>query len=282
MDTLRKVTRSRLALAGLVVIATLVFTAVFARWIAPADPLEQNIAQRLLPPLTRTERGFHVLGTDPLGRDVLSRLIYGSRISLIVGVTAVAISGTVGVVCGLIAGYNDRIGRLIMGIADVQLAVPFLVLALAVVAIVGPGLFNLIMVLGVTNWVQYARVVRGEVLALREREFMQAAHALGAGLGRILFKHLLPNVASSVIVISSLQVARLILFEASLSYLGLGVPPRIPSWGSMIADGRNYIGNAWWVSAIPGLALFITVVAINVVGDRLRDVLDPRLRGLER
>jgi peptide/nickel transport system permease protein len=282
MTTLRKIAKAKLAAAGLVIIAIVTFCALLAGIIAPYDPLDQNIAQRLKPPMSILEDGRHILGTDALGRDVLSRLIYGSRIALIVGVSTVAISGTIGVVAGLIAGYDDRVGRSLMAFADVQLAIPFLVLALAVVAIVGPSLLNLILILGVTNWVQYARVVRSEVLALREREFVQAANALGASTGRILFKSLLPNVASSIIVLSSLQVARLILFEASLSFLGLGVPPSIPSWGSMISDGRNYIGNAWWVSAMPGFALFILVVAINVVGDRLRDVLDPRLRGLER
>jgi peptide/nickel transport system permease protein len=194
----------------------------------------------------------------------------------------VLVSGVIGVLFGLLAGYDDRrIGRVLMGITDIQLAIPFLVLALAVVAVLGPSLFNLIMVLGVTGWVQYARIVRAEVLVLKDREFVQAARALGASTLRILCRHLLPNVTSSVVVISSLQVAKMILFESSLSFLGLGVPPSIPTWGGMISDGRDYVSYAWWVAAVPGLAIFITVVGINLVGDRLRDLLDPRLKQVE-
>jgi peptide/nickel transport system permease protein len=277
-----KFTRSGLATAGLVIVVVVMMAALFGPWITPFDPDIQDITQRLLPPLSRTDEGLHVLGTDALGRDVLSRLILGSRVSLLVGVAAVLISGVIGVLFGLLAGYDDRrIGRVLMGITDIQLAIPFLVLALAVVAVLGPSLFNLIMVLGVTSWVQYARIVRAEVLVLKDREFVQAARALGASTLRILGRHLLPNVISSVVVISSLQVAKMILFESSLSFLGLGVPPSIPTWGGMISDGRDYVSYAWWVAAVPGLAIFITVVGINLVGDRLRDLLDPRLKQVE-
>jgi peptide/nickel transport system permease protein len=277
-----KFTRSGLATAGLVIVVVVVMAALFGPWITPFDPDIQDITQRLLPPLSRTDEGLHVLGTDALGRDMLSRLILGSRVSLLVGVAAVLISGVIGVLFGLLAGYDDRrIGRVLMGITDIQLAIPFLVLALAVVAVLGPSLFNLIMVLGVTSWVQYARIVRAEVLVLKDREFVQAARALGASTLRILGRHLLPNVISSVVVISSLQVAKMILFESSLSFLGLGVPPSIPTWGGMISDGRDYVSYAWWVAAVPGLAIFITVVGINLVGDRLRDLLDPRLKQVE-
>lgn len=283
MPFLRKLVRNTPAAVGLLIVALVVLTALLAPVLAPMEPNEQDITQRLLPMLARSERGLHLLGTDALGRDLLSRLIYGSRISLLVGIAAVGVSGTLGVVLGLLSGFDDRrTGRVLMALGDVQLAVPFLVLALAVVAILGPSLLNLIVVLGVTNWVQYARVVRAEVLVLREREFVQAAEALGASTLRIVLRHLLPNVTASIIVMSSLQVARLILFEASLSFLGLGVPPEIPTWGGMIADGRNYMTRAWWVAAIPGLAIFITVVGINLLGDRLRDLLDPKLRHLER
>jgi peptide/nickel transport system permease protein len=277
-----KFTRSGLATAGLVIVVVVMMAALFGPWITPFDPDIQDITQRLLPPLSRTDEGLHVLGTDALGRDMLSRLILGSRVSLLVGVAAVLISGVIGVLFGLLAGYDDRrIGRVLMGITDIQLAIPFLVLALAVVAVLGPSLFNLIMVLGVTSWVQYARIVRAEVLVLKDREFVQAARALGASTLRILGRHLLPNVISSVVVISSLQVAKMILFESSLSFLGLGVPPSIPTWGGMISDGRDYVSYAWWVAAVPGLAIFITVVGINLVGDRLRDLLDPRLKQVE-
>ena len=279
---LRKYLRSWLAAFGLLVVLAVAFAALAAPWITPFDPAAQDILRRLLPPLSRSEDGLHLLGTDALGRDVLSRLIIGSRVSLLVGVLSVLVSGVIGVAFGLVAGYDDRrAGRILMGITDVQLAIPFLVLAIAVVAVLGPSLFNLIMVLGLTNWVQYARIVRAEVLVLRNREFVLAARALGASTLRILLVHLLPNVTSSIIVVSSLQVAKMILFESSLSFLGLGVQASIPTWGSMIADGRDYVAHAWWVAAIPGLAIFMTVVAINLVGDRLRDMLDPRLKQVE-
>ncbi len=274
--------RSRLAAGGLVVVSLVVFTALFAPWLVPHDPQAQDIMLRLLPPLSQSPDGFYLLGTDALGRDLLSRLIIGSRVSLLVGASAVLVSGTIGIVLGLVAGYEDRYaGRVLMGITDIQLAIPFLVLALAVVAVLGASLFNLIVVLGVTNWVQFARVVRAEVLVLRTREFVLAARALGAAPARVVLRHILPNVSSSILVIASLLVAKMILFESSLSFLGLGVPPSTPTWGSMIADGRNYIARAWWVAAIPGFAIFVTVVALNLVGDRLRDMLDPKLREVQ-
>lgn len=283
MRLIAKIVRSRIAASGLIVLVAIVLVALSAPLIVPFDPGAQDILNRLLPPLSRSPAGLHVLGTDALGRDLLSRVIMGSRVSLLVGVAAVVVSGAVGVTLGLIAGYEGSyLGRILMGLADVQLAVPFLVLILAVVAVLGASLFNLIVVLGLAHWVQYARVVRAETLVLREREFVQAAQALGARTSRILLRHLFPNVASSIIVISSLLVARMILYEATLSFLGLGVPSSIPTWGGMISDGRNYMANAWWVAAIPGLAIFVTVVSINLVGDRLRDLLDPKLRHMER
>lgn len=283
MRFLRKFIRSKLATVGLIIVVAVTLTALFAPWLMPHDPAAQDITQRLLPPFARSEAGLHILGTDALGRDLLSRVIIGSRISLLVGVAAVLISGVVGVLLGLLAGFDDqRVGRLLMGLADIQLAVPFLILALAVVAVLGPSLFNLIAVLGVTSWVQFARIVRAEALVLRDREFVQAAQALGASPARIMLKHLLPNIVSSIIVIGGLQVGKMILFEASLSFLGLGVPAEIPTWGGMISDGRAYVAREWWLAAAPGLAIFITVVGINLVGDRLRDLLDPKLNQLER
>jgi peptide/nickel transport system permease protein len=278
----RRFSRSTLAMIGMVIVLLVIFCALFAQWLVPFDPDAQDILQRLMPPLWQGEDGLHLFGTDALGRDIFSRLIAGARVSLIVGIASVCISGLVGVTFGLIAGYDDRYaGRLIMALTDIQLAVPFLVLALAVAAVVGPSLANIIVILGLTNWVQYARVVRAECLVLREREFILAAHALGIPVPQILFRHLLPNVMSSIIVISSLLVAKMILFESSLSFLGLGVPPETPTWGAMISDGRNYLGNAWWVATVPGIAIFITVIGINLVGDRLRDLLDPRLKQVE-
>jgi peptide/nickel transport system permease protein len=284
MNFLRKLMRSPLATVGLVIVLTVTLAAVLSPWLVPFDPAEQDIMERMVPPLSRSDAGIlHLLGTDALGRDILSRLMVGARVSLLIGVAAVLVSGVIGVMLGLLAGYDDRhIGRVLMGVADVQLAVPFLVLALAVVAVLGPSLFNLVMVLGVTSWVQFARIVRAEVLVLREREFVQAAKALGASVPRVMFRHLLPNVMSSVIVIGSMQVGKMILFEASLSFLGLGVPPDIPTWGGMISDGRTYVSNAWWLSAVPGIAIFLTVMGVNLVGDRLRDLLEPRLSSLEK
>ncbi|MDF2115840.1 ABC transporter permease [Roseiarcaceae bacterium H3SJ34-1] len=279
---LHRFLRSKLAAFGLLIVATVIFAALIGAWIVPFDPSAQDIMERLKPPLWEGSEGIHLLGTEALGRDIFSRLVVGAQVSLLVGVASVVLSSVVGIGFGLIAGYEDRyIGRFLMALTDIQLAVPFLVLALAVVAVVGASLWNLILVLGLTNWVQYARVVRAECLVLREREYVQAARVLGASTPRILFRHLLPNVMSSVIVISSLLVAKMILFESALSFLGLGVPPATPTWGAMIAEGRNYIGNAWWVAAMPGLAIFITVIGINLVGDRLRDLLDPRLKQVE-
>lgn len=281
-EFLRRFCRSWLAVAGLVIVALVVFAAVFGQWLMPFDPEAQGILQRLKPPMWQGKSGMHLLGTDALGRDMFSRLVAGARVSLLVGIASVAISGTLGVMLGLIAGYDDRVlGRIIMGFTDIQLAIPFLVLALAVAAVVGPSLWNIIVILGLTNWVQYARVVRAECLVLREREFILAARSMGISTPAILIRHLLPNVMSSVIVISALLVAKMILFESSLSFLGLGVPPSTPTWGNMISEGRNYVANAWWVAALPGLAIFLTVIGINLVSDRLRDLLDPRLRQME-
>jgi peptide/nickel transport system permease protein len=279
---LRRFFRGRLALAGVLVLLAMLACAAGGAHLTPFDADDQDILARLLPPLSAGDGGIHWLGTDALGRDVLSRLIVGARVSLLVGVLAMAVSACVGVSLGLIAGFEDRyLGRLLMMLTDMQLAIPFLVLALAVVAVLGNSLFNLVLVLGLTNWVQYVRVVRAECLMLRDREFVQAARAIGASAPRIVLRHLLPQILPSVVVISSLLVARMILFEASLSYLGLGVPADIPTWGAMIAEGRDYVSSAWWVVAMPGFALFATVVAVNLVGDRLRDLLDPRLNPLE-
>jgi peptide/nickel transport system permease protein len=282
MDVLRRFLRSLPAATGLAIVLVALAAAILGPAISPHDPDAQDIMSRLLPPLSQGEEGVHWLGTDALGRDILSRLIVGARVSMLVGVSAMVVSALVGVSAGLAAGYDDRgVGRALMAVADVQLAIPFLVLALAVVAVLGPSLLNLILVLGVANWVQYARVVRAECLVLRNLDFVLAAQAAGTRPIRIVTRHLLPNVMSSVTVISGLLVAKMILFESSLSFLGLGVPPSIPTWGAMIADGRNYVANAWWVAAMPGFALFLTVIGINLVGDRLRDMLDPRLSQVE-
>lgn len=279
---LKRYASSHLAVVGLAIVIIAVVAAIFGPWLVPFDPNAQSIMQRLKPPMFESAKGLHILGTDALGRDIFSRIVVGARVSILVGVLAVVIAGIVGVTFGLIAGYEDKyLGRLLMMFTDIQLAIPFMVLALAVAAVVGASLWNIVVILGLTNWVQYARVVRAEVLVLRQREFVQAAHMMGISTVHILTRHLLPNVTSSVIVISSLLVAKMIIFESSLSFLGLGVPPITPTWGTMIAEGRNYIGNAWWVATIPGIAIFVTVVGTNLVGDRLRDLFDPRLRQVE-
>lgn len=281
MTFLRRFARSPAAALGLGIVAVALGLVALAPVVAPMDPLDQDVTERLLGPLATSDRGLHLLGTDALGRDIASRIMVGARVSVLVGVASVAVAGTLGVLLGLASGYaGGRWDAAIMRVADVQLALPFLVLALALVAAVGPSLVNLIAVLGVTGWVLYARVVRSETLSLREREFVTAARAVGATGARIVRRHIFPNVTSAVIVVATLQVARMILFEASLSFLGVGVPPPTPTWGAMISDGRAYISVAWWVSTLPGLALFLTVLGVTLVGDRLRDVLDPRVRDL--
>ena len=276
---LRAMASSRKASFGLLIIILIVASAVFSPQIAPYPPNAQELSSRLTAPLSTAKAGtYHLLGTDQLGRDILSRLIYGARVSLLVGLAAAAIAGSIGVLLGLVSGYfGGRFDGLIMRLADLQLALPFILLAIAVLAIVGGGLLNIILVLSLTQWVTYARVVRSEVLSVRETEFVLAARALGFGAGRIIRRYVLPNVFSPVIVIATFAVAQTIIAEAALSFLGLSVPPSTPSWGSMLADGRNYMTVAWWLATIPGLAITFTVIGINLFGDWLRDYLDPRL-----
>jgi peptide/nickel transport system permease protein len=275
----RNFRRSPGAIAGALLLAFVVGTALAAPWLAPHSPTLVRVQNRLLWPLAVRDGIRYWLGTDPLGRDILSRLLVGARISLLVGLTAVAIGGTLGTIIGLVSGYyGGWMDRVIMRVGDVQLAFPFILLALAVMAVLGPGLGNIIGVLGLTSWVTYARVVRSEVLSVREREFVQAARAMGAPVMRILLSHALPNVVGSAIVVATFSVAGTILSEAGLSFLGLGVGAATPTWGSMLADSREYMTDAWWLTTFPGLALLMTVLGVNLVGDWLRDYLDPRLR----
>lgn len=279
--TLRaRVWRSPRARVGLLLVASVVLLALGGVVATPFDPLRQNLATGARPPLSiGADGGFHLLGTDTLGRDLLSRILFGARISLLVGALAVFVAGGIGVTAGVIAGYFGRwIDQFIMRLADVQLAIPVVLLAIALVAALGPGLVNLIVVLGVARWPVYARTVRGSVLAVRELQYVEAARSLGAAHLRILWRHVLPNVLSPILVIATQQVGIMILTESSLTFLGIGVPPEVPTWGAMIADGRNYLTNAWWVTTVPGLALMLTVMAVYFFGDGLRDVLDPRLR----
>lgn len=277
---LKQLLRSKTGSVGAFIVIIVCMVAIFAPILATHDPAELDPLLRLKPPVWM-EGGLadHLLGTDNLGRDIFSRIVYGAQVSLIVGIGAVLVSGAIGAVLGLLSGfYGKWINALIMRVADSFLAIPTILFMLVVLAVVGPGLTTLIFVIGVTNWVSYARVVRGEVLSIKERDFVKAAKAVGAKDGRIIFKHILPNVASSFIVISGMNVATTIIMEASLSFLGLGIKPPAVSWGGMLSDGRQYIATSWWVATFPGIAITITVLGVIFLGDWLRDVLDPRMK----
>jgi len=265
---------------GVAVVALVVLLGVLADVVAPQDPLRQNLAAKLMPPGSY-ERGWgwHLVGTDHLGRDVLSRLVYGARVSLFVSVVAVLISGSIGTAVGLLSGYRGgRVDDLLMRLTEVQLACPFILLALAVAAVLRPNLRNTVIVLAVSGWVIYAKVIRSRVLSLRESEFLAAARALGASGGRLVLRHILPNMLSTCIVLATVEAARMIILESALSFLGLGVQPPNASWGGMLRDGKLYISSAWWYTTFPGLAIMVTVLGLNMVGDSLRDLLDPRLK----
>ncbi|MFE3270141.1 ABC transporter permease [Streptomyces sp. NPDC059215] len=275
---LRTLLRNRLALAALAVLAIMLLLAVLAPLIAPYDPNSQDLLLRLRPPAWQSGgSGAHPLGTDQLGRDMLSRVIYGTRVSLLVGAGAALLAGVIGTAVGLTSGYFGGLpDRVLMRLADVQLAFPAILLALAIVGFLGSGLWYVILVLGITGWVSYARVVRSEVMSLRSRDFITEARAIGVTDGTIMRRHLLPNVMAPLATIATLHVAAAIVAEASLSYLGLGVPRETVTWGSMLADGQLYLGTSWWVAVFPGLALMITSLAVNITGDALRDVADPK------
>jgi peptide/nickel transport system permease protein len=270
--------RDRWACAALAFLVVLVLLAITAPLLPMADPLDQDLAGRLLPPAwTANGSWAHPLGADQLGRDILSRVIWGARVSLVVGVSAVAISGVLGVLAGVLAGYfGGWVDNILMRIADGQLAIPFILLVIAVISVVGPGIEKVVPVLGITGWVVYARVGRAEVLSLREREFVLAARAAGAGPVHILSRHIRPNILGSVAVVASVEVANVILLESSLGFLGLGVQPPTPSWGNMLGEGRDYLTTAWWLATLPGLALATTALSITILGDFLRDFFDPR------
>lgn len=273
--------RSPQALLGLFVVIVVILAAILAPVIAPRSPTDQELVSRLSGPTMGNPftGDAYLLGTDHLGRDILSRVIYGARVSLFVAVLGVSISATIGVLFGLVAGYfTGFISTVIMRLTDIVLSIPFLVLAIAVVAVLGPSLLNLILVLGFTRWVRYTRVTFAQTLALRESEFVEASRALGQSGERLLFQHIFPNTVAPIIVIATLEMGLMIIFEAALSFLGLGVQPPTPSWGSMLADGRNYVVTAWWLGVFPGLAITITVLAVNLLGDWARDMLDPRMR----
>ena len=278
--SLGRLWRLKWGLAAAALLLLIVASAVLAPWLAPYNPLTVDIQHRLAPPAWM-DGGTpkHLLGTDQVGRDLLSRVLYGGRVSLAVGVAAVLISATIGVLTGLAAGYfGPRVDWLIMTLVNVMLSFPFVLLALAVIAVLGPSLVNMIIVLGIADWPLYVRVIRAETMSIRERDFVVAGRALGMSHARIVFRQIFPNLVSVIVVIATLQVARVIILESFLSFLGLGVQPPTPAWGNMLGEGRVYMLNSWWIAAFPGLAIFVTTLAINLMGNALRDWLDPHMK----
>ncbi|KZM49084.1 ABC transporter permease [Labrenzia sp. OB1] len=273
--------RSKAGLVGAVLIMVIVLVSLLAPVLDLPDPTRGDLRARLVGPTWTGlfTPGAHPLGTDEVGRDILSRLINGSRITLLVATTAVVLGGIVGTILGILAGYKGGlVDRILMRLVDIQLAVPLMLLALLVVAALGPSLRNVVLVLALTSWIRYARIIRAQVLSLREREFVQSAHAIGASTLRIMFLHILPNVLTPALVVGTLELARVIIMDSALSFLGLGVQPPTPSWGRMLADGRVYISSAWWAVTFPGLAIVLTVLSVNLFGDWLRDYFDPKTR----
>lgn len=276
----RAVRRSPSGLVGIVLVGVFIFTAIAAPLLAPMDPVAIDLANRLgAPTWTMEGPGTHPLGADQLGRDILSRIIWGSRITLVVAVTAVVMSGALGVLLGLLAGFlGGWTERVIMRLADVQLSIPLMLFALLIIGALGPSLFNLIIVLALTGWTRFARIVRGETLSLREREFVMSVRAAGATGLRIMLRHILPNVMTAAIVVATLEVARVVILESALSFLGMGLQPPEASWGRMLAEGRDYIASAWWLATFPGVAILLVVLGVNLFGDWLRDYFDPKLQ----
>ena len=268
---------------SLFILLTLIVTALFSPQVAPHNPIRERLLDRLLPPAWGQDGEWqYVLGTDHLGRDLLSRIIYGSRVSLVVGAAAVVVGGALGISLGVAAGFlGGRSDELIMALADMQLAFPTILLAIAIIAVLGPSFANLVVVIGISGWVTYARIARGQVLSLREKEFVEAIRAQGGSQLRIVVRHILPNILSPLIVVATLDLARTIILESTLSFLGLGIQPPTPSWGGMLSDGREYLLSAWWIATFPGVALMLTALSFNRLGDWIRDLTDPRLRRTE-
>ena len=279
--TLRARRTARLAMAGFAFVLLLGAVAMAAPWLAPHDPTRQSLRDRLAPPTLEAPDGrARLLGTDHLGRDVLSRVIYGARVSLVVGLSAVVVGGALGATLGIAAGFRGGFtDSVIMTLADAQLAFPFILLAIGIIAVLGPSFPTLIVVVALSGWVNYARILRSQVLVLRSREFVDAIHALGGSALRVIAHHILPNVLSSLVVVATLELARAIVLEATLSFLGLGIQPPTPSWGGMIHEGREYLDTAWWISTFPGAVLMLASLVVSRTGDWLRDLLDPTLRG---
>lgn len=276
----RVASRHKLGMAGLVILLLTTAIAVLAPRVAPYPPAQVHLVDRLLPPLAAgSTTSLHLLGTDQLGRDVLSRLVYGARVSLIISSATVVVAGCIGFTAGISAGYwGGPWDLVIMRIIDLQLAFPFMLLALAIVSLLGPSVANLIVVFVVTSWPVYARTARASVLVIRSQEYVEAARSLGARAPRIFLRYIVPNIVAPVAVVASFQMAQVIIVEAALGFLGLGVPPPTATWGNMLADGRVDIQGAWWLSLFPGLAITLVAAGVNFVGDAVRDAMDPRLR----
>lgn len=271
---IKELSRSKTGMTGMIIIAIFLIFGIFGSLITPFDPNYSDLSKKLLPPMSEN----HLLGTDQLGRDVLSRIIDGTKVSLIIGISTVVISGLIGTFIGIIAGYfRGWIDTIIMRIVDVQLSFPFILLVLVINALIGMGLKNIILSLVIAGWVIYARVIRSEVLALREKEFILSCVATGVPNWEIIVKHILPNLFTPVIVLSSLQVATFIIAEASVSFIGFGVQPPQAAWGNMLNEGKDYIFSAWWLITFPGIAIVITALGVNLFGDWLRDRLDPEM-----
>lgn len=277
---IHRLLRSPVGTLGVIIVLAVIFVAVAAPLLAPHDPTQLQLGKRLRPPAWIEGGSWtYPLGTDTLGRDVWSRILYGSRISVVVGVVSVIIAGIIGVLVGLVAGFYGGIADSVLSrVVDTFLAIPFIVLALAVVGVLGPSIVNLIVVLTLTGWVSYSRVVRGEAISLKEREYIIAAEMVGQRKWITALRHVLPNIMASIIVLTTLSVASTIIAESSLSFLGLGVQPPTITWGGMLSDGRQHIATSWWLATFPGLAITITVLGIIFLGDWLRDVLDPRMK----
>ena len=277
----RSLKQSRLALIGLFLLIVMVTLSILAPVLAPYNPAKSDIRNRLKPPSWSLEPGSHFLGTDNVGRDILSRVLYGGRVSIFVGIAAVTLGGILGTVLGVTAGYfRGTSESIIMRLVDIQLAFPSILFAVAIMAVLGASVLNVVVVLSLTSWATYCRVARSQTLSLRENEFIHAARSIGTRDRVIILRHILPNALSPLIVIASFGVAMAIINEAALSFLGVGVPTAIPTWGGMLGEGREYLRIAWWFSTFPGIALVLTVFGVNVLGDWIRDYLDPRLRTL--
>lgn len=276
---MKRILKKKSAILGLVIVGSVLLMALFAPYIAPHDPEGVELALRLRPPFWLEGGSFeYPLGTDSLGRDVFSRIIYGSQKSLFVSFTSTIISSILGVSLGMIAGYyGGYIDSVISRLGDIQLAFPLILLSIAVISVLGSSTLNLIVVFGIANWVVYAKVARGAVLSIKEKEYVEAARSIGCSRFRIILLHIFPNIFASIIVIATLSLAGIIISESSLSFLGLGVPPPKPTWGGMLSEGRQYMYDGWWLATFPGLAIAITVLGVNLFGDGLRDAYDPKL-----